>query len=296
MSMLQRQLGALGKASAYPFLMSLVVWAAYVEYSPGAEHILAPAIFLPVFAIAIILERSFPYKAIWKRSWRESAQDIKFFFLIQPAVVVGELVAVSLGIYIATKLSVSLHESWGLSAWPFWIQFVLALLIADFPLYIFHRACHETSGTLWRLHSIHHRPDHVYSINFSRFHPLNVVINSTVTLLPLVALGVPAKVVFIVAMFQKAHGVLTHTNFDFRLGPLNRLLSMAELHRWHHVRELEIALGNYGSTLIIWDSLFGTKKYPSDREMPDVLGIHETKKEPIWKQMIGIFVPTGSTR
>ena len=62
-------------------------------------------------------------------------------------------------------------------------------------------------------------------------------------------------------------------SLDVRLGPLNRIFSMAEPHRWHHSLVLEEANTNYGSNLIIWDLIFGTFFLPSDREPPARIGI-----------------------
>lgn len=89
---------------------------------------------------------------------------------------------------------------------------------------------------------------------------LNAV-EAGLTLLPLALLGAPAEVLFVAGVLYNVHGVLSHANVDFRLGPLNVIFSMAELHRWHRARDPRWANGNYGATVLIWDWLFGTRRY-----------------------------------
>ena len=51
-------------------------------------------------------------------------------------------------------------------------------------------------------------------------------------------LGCPESVIMLFALFDAVFGMLQHCNIDVRLGPLNRIFSMAEPHRWHHSRVL----------------------------------------------------------
>jgi sterol desaturase/sphingolipid hydroxylase (fatty acid hydroxylase superfamily) len=90
---------------------------------------------------------------------------------------------------------------------------------------------------------------------------------------PLVVLGCPGDVILLFALFDGVFGMLQHCNVAVRLGPLNRIFSMAEPHRWHHSRTLVEANANYGSNLIVWDLVFGTFFLPQDREPPAAIGI-----------------------
>lgn len=279
------------KALVFPLIMLGVTVAGLQFYRAGLEGVLTSLIFLFVLLLASLLEKYFPYIPNWSRSWRENAQDRWFFLIIQPAVMIGEVFAAAAGVQIAIYLSIKPGEVWAIASLSFFVQCCIALLISDLPLYLFHRACHRSKGFLWRLHAIHHVPDRLYSLNFARFHPLNVFANSFLTLLPLIALGAPPRIIFMVAITQKTHGVLTHTNFDFRLGPLNRIFSMAELHRWHHVRNIENANGNFGGTLSIWDSLFGTRKLPLASVKSQPIGTMNPNlaQATLWSQLTGVF-------
>jgi sterol desaturase/sphingolipid hydroxylase (fatty acid hydroxylase superfamily) len=112
-------------------------------------------------------------------------------------------------------------------------------------------------------------------VNAARFHPLDSIISYAVTVVPLLLMGCPPMVMALLATFTAVHGVFQHANVDLRLGPLNWVFSMAELHRWHHSRTITDANSNYGANVIFWDVVFGTRHLPSDREhQPNDVGFH----------------------
>mgnify|MGYP002139496726 CR=1 FL=1 len=55
---------------------------------------------------------------------------------------------------------------------------------------------------------------------------------------------------------------LQHANASLRLGGWNLVFSTPDLHRWHHAADPRHARSNYGSTLIVWDLLLGTRALP----------------------------------
>ena len=76
----------------------------------------------------------------------------------------------------------------GFDLWPsdinIFIQLVFALIISEFGLYWFHRACHEIPF-LWRFHKIHHNPQRLYWFNATRFHYLDVTLLQVCGIVPL---------------------------------------------------------------------------------------------------------------
>ncbi len=106
-----------------------------------------------------------------------------------------------------------------------------------------------------------------------RFHPVDLFLVGVVKLVPLALLGAGAPVFALVNLFSAVHGAFQHANVPVRLGVLNWIFSMTELHRWHHSKSIEEANHNYGGNLIIWDVVFGTRFLPADREPPEDIGI-----------------------
>jgi sterol desaturase/sphingolipid hydroxylase (fatty acid hydroxylase superfamily) len=170
--------------------------------------------------------------------------------------------------------------------WPLLAQLPLALLAGEAVQYFTHRLGHEWEP-LWRLHATHHSAPRLYFLNAARFHPLDVAIDTAAGLVPLVLLGAPAATTALFALFTAVFGYLQHCNVRVALGPLNYVFSMAELHRWHHAKDLRDANTNYGSNLIVFDLLFGTFHWPKDREPPEEIGLPALRAFPqsYWGQL-----------
>jgi ornithine lipid hydroxylase len=279
------------KIFAFPMLLGAAIAAAAYWYAPGQEPFLISGIFLSIMAAAVLLERIYPFEVRWNAAWRESRQDAAYFLLTQPMVIGAELAATVFGTLAAIHLGISIGTPLWPAALPLPIQVAFALLISELPIYFYHRASHQSNGFLWRVHAVHHAPDRVYSLNFIRLHPVNSFASTFLGLMPLALLGTPGKVIFVAAVIQKSHALLSHANFDFRLGPLNWIFSMAELHRWHHVRDIRLANANYGATLIIWDVLFGTRALPQDDIRRHELGVQNPEEVPagFCKQVCSAF-------
>jgi sterol desaturase/sphingolipid hydroxylase (fatty acid hydroxylase superfamily) len=110
-------------------------------------------------------------------------------------------------------------------------------------------------------------------LNAVRFHPLDTLLTYSIEIVPLVLLGCPEPVIALFVVFTAVHGMFQHANVRLRLGPLNWIFSMAELHRWHHSKTVHEGNSNYGTNLILWDVVFGTRYLPRDRDPPEEIGI-----------------------
>jgi sterol desaturase/sphingolipid hydroxylase (fatty acid hydroxylase superfamily) len=151
---------------------------------------------------------------------------------------------------------------------------VLTMLVSQFGEYIAHRSMHEVP-LLWRLHATHHSPGRLYWLNAARFHPIDTALLFFLGTTPLVLLGAPAEMFLLLLVWTSVHGLFQHCNIRLRLGPLNYVFSMAELHRWHHSLKLEEANANYGNNILFWDLVFGTVHYPKDRAASADIGLSD---------------------
>lgn len=98
---------------------------------------------------------------------------------------------------------------------------------------------------------MHHSAKRLYWLNAGRDHPLVILVFYLAGAVPLVLIGAPLEVLTLFFVLEAVHGLFQHANVNVKLGPLNWVFSMAELHRWHHSRELKQANHNYGLTLIV---------------------------------------------
>jgi len=157
------------------------------------------------------------------------------------------------------------------------MQVALALVSVEWAQYWVHRAQHAWP-LLWRFHAVHHSARRLYWLNAGRVHPLEAVVNYLVAVPVLVALGCGAEPLAVYLVFISVCASAQHANVDFRLGPLNWVLSQGPVHRWHHAPGKADADHNFGVVLILWDLVFGTFKAPGD--WPERVGIDPVESQP----------------
>ena len=274
---------------SFPLVFLAAQFSAYWGIKQGFEHpIVLAAIVICTALIILILERIHPAHKRWNQSHQDIATDATHALISQivlPKLLEFTILAVILG------FSIQLSESMNLILWPdSWsigLQLILAMLISQFGEYWWHRLLHE-QPLLWRLHSIHHSPERLYWLNAARFHPLDTAGSYCIAVIPLGILGIGPDVLLLISVWIAVHGLFQHCNIHLRLGPLNYIFSMAELHRWHHSLQLEEANNNYGNNIIFWDLIFGTFYLPKDKDASGDIGLANTSDFP--KDYLGQLV------
>jgi len=253
-------------------LLGFVLFAALLE--SGAPLIVST--YVPVLATAALvtwLEWVFPYRLRWRPELGEIKTDLSFMVVVQLLFppLVGFAFTYAL-IEPARSLDLPFTRVWphGL---PIWLQAVLMVLVVDFVRYWIHRWEHQ-NDTLWRLHSVHHSVEQLYWLNTARFHPLEKALQMLADSLPFLLMAVDERVLALYYVAYAMNGFFQHCNIHLRYGPLNYIVGSAETHRWHHSRVPRESNANYGSTVAVWDVLFGTWYLPDDREIAD-LGLQD---------------------
>lgn len=258
-------------------------------------------------ALAILLaERRWPFRRAWLRSHGDVGTDLAH--VLVSGLGMTQLMRVLVqagGVALAAWLTTALGSPLWPASWPLPAQLALALVVAELPQYWLHRWQHEHDW-LWRFHAVHHSAPRLYWLNAARFHPVDIGLLYLLGYLPLIALGAPPPVIMLFTLFDAVFGMLQHANLDYRLGPLNRVLSAAEPHRWHHSRTLAEANTNYGSNLMVWDLAFGTYFLPRRRQPPVDIGLADLPAFPqTWAAQLAAplrwatlraAVPAASTR
>ncbi|MBL8298855.1 MAG: sterol desaturase family protein [Rhodanobacteraceae bacterium] len=271
-------LATLLRIVAFPLLFGGAGIAAWAYYTPDIVTWLMPLIVTVVVTLTLGLERLVPFADAWN-SVEGAGEDVYYIGVTASVVALAEAAIWALIVTSLGPLDVRAAAIWP-DSWPIMAQVFLALVIGDFLPYVYHRASHRSSGWLWRVHAVHHAPARLYALNFARFHPLNAALTAALTLLPLALLGAPPLVLFVAGVLHNVHGVLSHSNVDFRLGWLNAIFSMAELHRWHHAHDAQQASGNYGATVLLWDWLFRTRRQPGRQVAADGVGLWQGSELP----------------
>ncbi|GAB5450130.1 MAG: sterol desaturase family protein [Halioglobus sp.] len=277
--------------SVFPLVMGGVVFATWYLISGGMEPAEAVLWTQGVGALAIILaERLYPYHQSWLRSHTDVRVDITHTLGVGVITALASPLAVAAGVVIGGWMSGYVDGGVWPYSWPLVLQLFLALLIGELPGYWVHRWQHKWDG-LWRFHSVHHSAPRLYWLNAGRFHPVDILLTYVPTYLLLVALGCNAELLAYFGVVTAIHGLFQHSNMQLKLGPLNWIFSMAELHRWHHSRTIDEANTNFGQTISVWDWVFGTRFLPADREPPRDIGIADLPDFPMtwWAQIRAPF-------
>lgn len=181
-----------------------------------------------------------------------------------------------------------------LAVQPIWLQVILAVLLGDFLVYWFHRACH-TFDWLWRFHAVHHSASHLDWLAAHREHPVDGLLTQLCQNLPLIAMGFPTRVLAGFIMFRTMWAVFIHSNVRLPLGPLRVLLGAPELHHYHHAR-FERTSHNFANLAPWLDMLFGTYHCPPGEEEAYELGLTEPWPKSYAAQLLHPFVGRALAR
>lgn len=177
-----------------------------------------------------------------------------------------------------------------IQSWPVWLQLLVLLVVKDFIDWNVHRLLHRV-GWLWEFHKVHHSVEQMGFAAHLRFHWMETIVYRTIEYIPLAMIGFGINDFILVHIFTLAIGHLNHSNVMLPMGPFKYLFNSAQMHIWHHAKELPARYGvNFGLTLSCWDYLFGTVHWPeSGRDEP--LGFERSEYYPanFFKQMIQPF-------
>ncbi|MEM7158445.1 MAG: sterol desaturase family protein [Myxococcota bacterium] len=131
-----------------------------------------------------------------------------------------------------------------------------AYVLIDFIYYWKHRLFHQTRLG-WALHSTHHSSE---SLNFLATFRLNWIeaALSYLFFAPLALLGFDPWLLLMLIEINDGWQMVCHTELPSPSRWLDRWFNTPNNHRVHHARDTALHDRNYGSTLMLWDQLFGT--------------------------------------
>ncbi len=152
---------------------------------------------------------------------------------------------------------------------PWFVQFCLAVVVADTAEYFIHLALHKVPF-LWRFHAVHHSSKALDWIAGSRAHFVDDTLVRGFILAPLM-LGFSQSIIVAYLIFVTIHATWTHCNFGPNAKWLEKYLVMPRYHHWHHTSQKEGVDKNFAIHFPWIDKLFGTYYYPD--EWPKLYGL-----------------------
>ncbi len=253
--------------ATYPGVL-LATIGVYAALNNVVSPTLAGYLAVALAGIAILaLERTRPYRSSWYPGRDTVVNDAIFLAIVQMLLPVLVTLSVT-GLFSDWVNANNLPSMWP-DEWHVLAQVMLMLVVGDFFRYWMHRAAHRWVP-LWQFHAVHHSPKQLYWLNVGRFHPLEKATQMLVDSLPFALLGVSKPVLAGYLVFYAVNGFFQHSNCRVRLGVLNHVVAGPELHRWHHSRVISESDNNFGNNLIIWDTMFGTRFLPAEREVGEL--------------------------
>jgi alkylglycerol monooxygenase len=151
------------------------------------------------------------------------------------------------------------------------LTYLVAFLVLDFSGYCVHRIAHKYN-IFWNNHIIHHSSEEFNLACALRQSISSILKIFAFFLVPAAMLGVPEKVIAVVAPLHLFAQFWYHTRHIGKMGFLEKIIVTPSHHRVHHAINPEYIDKNYSQIFIFWDKLFGTFQKELDH-VPPVYGI-----------------------
>ena len=152
-----------------------------------------------------------------------------------------------------------------------WLVWVIAFVALDFAGYWNHRLSHRINF-FWNQHVIHHSSEEFNLACALRQSISNLLGYFPLLLIPAALLGVPHKVIAILAPIHLFAQFWYHTRHIGKLGWMEYIIITPSQHRVHHAINPEYIDKNLGQILSIWDRMFGTFQEELD-DVPPQYGV-----------------------
>ncbi|WP_417527156.1 sterol desaturase family protein [Marinomonas shanghaiensis] len=214
------------------------------------------AVFLGVLSVLLLWQWRRPRGPLiqWRQRWRHNL--ILLFIgaacvrIVQPLLLsIVALLSQGLGVFSLLEL-------------PFWLIFLLSILLLDCVIYWQHRLFHRVTF-LWRIHRVHHSDPELDVSSAVRFHPLEIGLSLCIKAMVIGVFGIPLEAVLVFDIVLNASAMFNHTNARLPVSiehSVQKLFVTPDMHRIHHSRDNLEANSNFGFFLSVWDVLFMSRR------------------------------------
>ena len=153
------------------------------------------------------------------------------------------------------------------------LLYFVAFICIDFSSYWNHRLNHSIN-VFWNRHVVHHSSEEFNLACALRQSISSLIGFGALFLLPAAILGIPHKVIIILAPLHLFGQFWYHTRHIGKLGWLEYIFVTPSQHRVHHAINPEYVDKNLSAIFCVWDRLFGTFQ----EELDDVPCVYGTLK------------------
>lgn len=162
---------------------------------------------------------------------------------------------------------------------PVWWSYILCMIAIDFCRYWAHRVAHE-QRMWWATHVTHHNSEQYnFTVGFRLSWTQHLKI---IFFIPVALMGFHPVVFFIANQIEVLYQFWIHTELIKKLPrPIEYIFVTPSHHRVHHGTNDKYLDKNYGSTLIIWDRIFGTFQGEEEKANYGIL-TQVNSYNPVW--------------
>jgi sterol desaturase/sphingolipid hydroxylase (fatty acid hydroxylase superfamily) len=161
------------------------------------------------------------------------------------------------------------RRRWGLTGivpGPAWLRDLLAVLLLDYTLYIWHILVHRVP-CLWRFHLVHHVDLDLDASTGLRFHAGEIAASIPWRAAQVLAIGVRPTALTVWQSLTIASVLFHHSNTQLST-PSERVLSWIvatpRMHAIHHSTNPAQLESNFSSGLAIWDRMHRTARFDAE--------------------------------
>lgn len=231
--------------------------------------------FILIFVLLALWERLRPRRPLTQNKFQRWLTNLSLVAIDTLLLrLMGGLVAVSAAAY-------AQQHGWGwlnAMAWPYWLEFIIVLLMLDFALYLQHVATHYWPP-LWRLHKVHHTDLDIDLTTGVRFHPVEIALSMLYKVTIVIAVGADPWAVVVFEVILNATSLFVHSNAyipDTVDQRLRQVLVTPDMHRVHHSTIPRETNSNFGTFISWWDKLCGTyRPAPAQGQLDMEIGLKE---------------------
>ena len=159
-----------------------------------------------------------------------------------------------------------------------WLVYLLSFIAIDFASYWSHRLNHSIN-IFWNRHVVHHSSEEFNLAVALRQSISGFLSLGFIFLFPAALMGLPPKVIGVIAPMHLFMQFWYHTKHIGKLGILEYIIVTPSQHRVHHAINPIYLDKNLSAIFCVWDRIFGTFQEELDEE-PCVYGV--TKQSNTW--------------
>ena len=227
------------------------------------RNLIRGSLVLAAAAVVLVMERRHRARPYVEPQSTHTARNLA---LAGIAAVTVQLLEAPIVMPLARTVS---RRRWGLShavGGPRWLRGVVAVLLLDYTLYLWHVVVHRIPW-LWRFHLVHHVDLDLDAATGLRFHAGELAASIPWRAAQVIVLGVSPTTLTVWQSLTLVSVLFHHSNTrlsDRMERALSWIVTTPRLHAIHHSVNPAQLQSNFSSGLAVWDRLHRTARFDAD--------------------------------